>query len=103
MSYNLRILTPEGPIFDDTVDTVQATGYKGSFGVLTGHAPMITALLVGPGKVITSSGTQWYVFGEGTLEVRKPDVVMLVDFAEKVDSYEAAKKLTAEDAAGDKD
>lgn len=102
MSYNLRILTPEGPIFDGTVDSVQATGYKGSFGVLTGHAPMITALRVGPGKVVTSTGTQWYVFGEGTLEVRAPDVVMLVDYAEKTPTYEAAKEMLAKDLAKDK-
>lgn len=101
MSYPLRILTPEGPVFDAEVDAVQVTAYNGSLGVLAGHAPMITALLTGPGKVTTASGDQWYVFGEGTLEVRSPDVVILVDYAEKVSSYEEAKQVAAGDRETD--
>ena len=99
MSYPLRILTPEGPVFDGSVDAIQVTAYQGSLGVMTGHAPMISALLTGPGKVTTPAGDQWYVFGDGTLEVRSPDVVLLVDYADKVSSYEEAKKV----AAGDRD
>jgi len=97
MSYPLRILTPEGPVFDQDVEAVQVTAYHGSLGVLTGHAPMLTALVTGPGKVVSSAGTQWYVFGEGTLEVRSPDVVMLLDYAEEADSYEDAKAKASED------
>lgn len=97
MSYPLRILTPEGPVFEGEVDHLQVTAFKGSLGVLTGHAPMISALRTGPGKISAASGEQWYVFGEGTLEVRSPDVILLVDYAEKADSYEAAKALAAED------
>lgn len=101
MSYPLRILTPEGPVFDDDVEQLQVTAFKGSLGVLAGHAPMISALRVGPGKVTTTAGVQWYVFGEGTLEVRAPEAILLVDYAEKVDSYEAAKALAAQDQEAD--
>lgn len=90
-SFPLRILTTEGPVLDAEVESVVVTAYNGSMGILAGHAPMISAVISGPGKVIKDGVTQWYVFGEGTLEVRKPDAVLLVDFAEEVDSAEAAK------------
>lgn len=95
-AFPLRIFTTEGPVVDGEVDSLVVTAYNGSLGILAGHAPMISAVVVGPGKVMQGGSTQWYVFGEGTLEVRGPDVVLLVDFAEKADSYEAAKAQTAQ-------
>ncbi|MDF3128790.1 F0F1 ATP synthase subunit epsilon [Kiritimatiellaeota bacterium B1221] len=93
-AFPLRIFTPEGPVVDTEVESLVVTAFNGSLGVLAGHAPMISAVVTGPGKVVASGSTQWYVFGEGTLEVRGPDVVLLVDFAEKADSYDAAKVQT---------
>lgn len=95
-TFPLRVFTPEGPVVDAEVETIVATAYNGSMGILAGHAPMISAVVIGPGKVTKDGTTTWYVFGEGTLEVRGPDVVMLVDFAEKADNYEAAKAQTAQ-------
>lgn len=100
-SFPLRIFTPEGPVVDAEVDSLVVTAYNGSLGVLAGHAPMISAVVIGPGKVIKDAATQWYVFGEGTLEVRGPDVVLLVDFAEKAANYEAAKAQTAQATASE--
>ncbi len=99
MSYPIRILTPEGPVFEhEAIDALQVTGYKGSMGILTGHAPMISALLTGPAKVTVDGKDHWFVFGEGTLEVRPPAVVLLIDFAEKAASYEDAKRISAGDS-----
>lgn len=95
-SFPLRILTPEGPVVDAEVESIVVTAYNGSLGVLAGHAPMIAAVVIGPGKVIENGTTTWYVFGEGTLEVRGPDVILLVDFAEKAANHEAAKEQTAQ-------
>ncbi|MDA3872447.1 MAG: F0F1 ATP synthase subunit epsilon [Kiritimatiellae bacterium] len=95
-SFPLRILTPEGPVVDAEVETIVVTAFNGSLGVLAGHAPMIAAVVIGPGKVVQNGITTWYVFGEGTLEVRGPDVILLVDFAEKAANYEAAKEQTAQ-------
>ncbi len=97
MSYPLRVFTPEGPVFDNTVDAIQLTAFEGSMGILTNHAPMLAALLTGPAKITVEGKDQWYVFGEGTLEVRPPEVILLIDFAEKVGSHEEAKAVAAKD------
>lgn len=94
-SFPLRILTPEGPALDAEVESVVVTAYHGSLGVLAGHAPMISAMVTGHGKVVRDGKTQWYALGEGTLEVRGDEVVVLTDFAETAESLEAAKQLAA--------
>jgi F-type H+-transporting ATPase subunit epsilon len=48
---HLEIITPETKIFDGAVEAVQLPGLDGSFQVLNGHAPIISALKEGVVKV----------------------------------------------------
>ena len=48
---HLEIITPETKIFDGEVEAVQLPGLDGSFQVLRGHAPIISALREGIVKV----------------------------------------------------
>lgn len=47
----LEIITPESKVFTGNVDAVQFPGLNGSFQVLKGHAPIISALTKGIVKV----------------------------------------------------
>jgi len=47
----LEIITPESKIFSGNVEAVQLPGLDGSFQVLTGHAPIISALSQGIVKI----------------------------------------------------
>ncbi len=47
----LEIITPESQIFKGDVESVQFPGLEGSFQVLKGHAPIISALRDGDVKV----------------------------------------------------
>lgn len=47
----LEIITPENKIFSGDVEAVQLPGLDGSFQVLKGHAPIISALQSGKVKV----------------------------------------------------
>ena len=46
-SFALEIVTPERVVYSGQVDSVQAPGSRGSFGVLAGHMPLLTSLQVG--------------------------------------------------------
>ena len=46
-SIQLRIVTPERLVIEDTASSVQVPGKKGELGILPGHAPLITELGVG--------------------------------------------------------
>ena len=47
----LEIITPEKSIFKGEADAVQFPGLDGSFQVLNGHAPIISALAKGDVKI----------------------------------------------------
>lgn len=47
----LEIITPEAKVFSGEVEAVQFPGLDGSFQVLKGHAPIISALSAGKVKV----------------------------------------------------
>lgn len=42
----LRIITPLSVILDEDIDGLRAEDASGSFGILSGHAPFLTALAV---------------------------------------------------------
>ena len=50
---SVRILTPEGTLFEGDVDSLTLPGALGSFTVLDRHAPIISALT--GGKVVCKS------------------------------------------------
>jgi F-type H+-transporting ATPase subunit epsilon len=47
----LEIITPEAQVFEGEAEAVQFPGLDGSFQVLNGHAPIISALAKGDVKV----------------------------------------------------
>lgn len=51
----LEIITPESKVFAGEVEAVQFPGLDGSFQVLKGHAPIISALSEGKVKVNLST------------------------------------------------
>jgi F-type H+-transporting ATPase subunit epsilon len=52
---HLEIITPETKIFEGEVEAVQLPGLDGSFQVLSGHAPIVSALKEGVVKVDLSA------------------------------------------------
>ncbi len=43
---NLRIVTPLSVVVDAQIDALRAEDASGSFGILSGHAPFLTALTI---------------------------------------------------------
>ncbi len=52
----LEVVTPNGLLVRDEVDSVQAPGSEGSFGVLPGHIPMLATL--GAGEIVYRKGLE---------------------------------------------
>ena len=96
MAFDLSILTPEGAIYQGEASSITAEGVQGNFGVLSGHAPMISALNAGPVKVDTGTETLFFAVGDGVLEVANNSVKVLADNAEKAESLDEAKSLSKE-------
>ena len=90
-AYPLSIQTPEGNRFTGDVTSLVAPGENGYFGVLAGHAPLISSLAAGAVVVRTESGDKYFAIGAGVLECSGKEVVILADNAEVASSEAEAK------------
>ncbi len=83
MSFQLSVITPQGKIYEDSVDSIAASGINGGFEVYSNHAALLTALKEGVLKIRKNAKEDVYQTASGILEV-KPDhhVLVLVDSAQ---------------------
>ncbi len=92
MSLNVRVITPDKTVWDAVVDEVILPSTTGQLGILTGHAPLLTALDVGVMRV--RPGKEWKAIAVmgGFAEVEDNVVKVLVNGAElgeKIDQQTA--------------
>jgi F-type H+-transporting ATPase subunit epsilon len=99
MTMNCDIASTEARIFSGRVESLVATGTLGDMGILPGHAPLLTALIPGPVRLITQAGEEqiFYVSG-GYLEVQPSMVNILADTAIRADDMD---EVQAEQAKKD--
>ena len=94
------IVSAEKNIFSGSVQMVIAAGSLGDLGISFGHAPLLTALVPGPVRLILDNGEEevFYVSG-GFLEVQTDVVTLLTDTALRADDLDEAAAVRAmEDA-----
>ena len=103
MTMHLDIASTEARIFSGRVESLVATGTMGDMGILPGHAPLLTALIPGPVRLVTQEGEEqiFYVSG-GYLEIQPGVVNILADTAIRADDLDEvhaeAAKRDAEEA-----
>ena len=77
----VEIVTPMGKIFEGDVKEVVFPGSEGEFGVLDGHAPLITTLSPGTITIKQDSKEEVIAINWGYVEVNPDKVNVLVDDA----------------------
>ena len=108
MTMHCDIVSAEEKIYSGLVELLVATGTLGDLGIAPGHAPLLTALIPGPVRVVLQDGSEeiYYVSG-GFLEVQSGVVTVLADSALRADDVNEAAALQAiqdaNDAMTDKD
>ena len=83
--YSLTVVTPEEVFFEQDVISLVAPGSEGYLGVLTDHAPLITALV--PGKLTVKDCAERklaYALNGGFMEVFKNQVTVLAHSIESI-------------------
>ena len=78
-TFLLEIVTPTQIVLSEQVDEVTAPGSDGEFGVLTGHAPLLTILK--PGKLSYKIGKdkRHITIGAGYAEAGPDRVIILAE------------------------
>jgi F-type H+-transporting ATPase subunit epsilon len=91
MTIHCDIVSAEEEIFSGLVEMLVATGELGELGVTYGHAPLLTALVPGPVRIVAQDGGEqvFYVSG-GFLEIQPGVVSILADTAIRADDVDEA-------------
>jgi F-type H+-transporting ATPase subunit epsilon len=96
MTMHCEIASAEEEIFSGSVEQLIAAGSLGDLGIHPGHAPLLTALIPGPVRIIKQHGEEeiYYVSG-GFLEVQPGTVNILADTAVRADDIDEANAAQA--------
>jgi F-type H+-transporting ATPase subunit epsilon len=88
MSLNVRVITPDKVVWDAMADELILPSSTGQIGILTDHAPLLTALDIGVMRLKTDAGWTSIVLMEGFAEVEDNKVTILCNGAEEGSSID---------------
>lgn len=94
-SFQLDIVTPQGKVFSEPVESLRAPGVKGSFGVLPGHTPFITTLQVGLVELTQNGRVRRLAVSGGFIEVMPDHTAIMAQTAEFAENIDVERALAA--------
>ena len=84
-TFQFNLVSPEKLLFSGAVQQVDVPGSEGDFGVLAGHAPMVTTLRPGILVIFREGGELRVAVNGGFAEVSPEGLTVLADVAVPVD------------------
>nr|ALL97213.1 ATP synthase CF1 subunit epsilon [Pyropia endiviifolia] len=96
MTLNIRIIAPDRTVWDAEAQEIILPSSTGQLGILTGHAPLLTALDIGVMRVRVDKEWMPIVLMGGFAEIENNQLTILVNGAEEasqIDLSEAEKNL----------
>jgi len=94
-----EIVTPDRLVLKEEVDELQIPGKNGYLGVLPGHAPLITELMVGELSYREGKMTRYLSVAGGYCEVLPDRVTLLADKAERPEEINVPRALASKERA----
>ena len=98
----LEIVTPEKIVFKGVVDEVTIPGTEGEFGVLKGHASLLSSVDIGKLSYTEDHRKTYYAVNTGYAEVTASKVTVLVETAERADLIDQERAKRARERAEEK-
>ncbi len=97
MTLTVRVVSPDKTVWDAKAEEVILPSTTGQLGILTGHAPLLTALDTAVMRVRPDQKSDWVAIAlmGGFAEVDNDEVTILVNGAERGDRIDLEKARTA--------
>ncbi len=97
MTLTVRVVSPDKIVWDATAEEVILPSTTGQLGILSGHAPLLTALDTAVMRVRPSQKSDWVAIAlmGGFAEVENDEVTILVNSAERGDRIDLEKARAA--------
>lgn len=86
-----KIVTPEKTVYEDSIDQVTLPTQEGEITVLPNHIPLISVLAPGELVVKVSGEEIAMAVSGGIVEVRKNELVILADTAERAEEIDVKR------------
>jgi F-type H+-transporting ATPase subunit epsilon len=99
VTLNVRVVTPDRIVWDAPSEEVILPATSGQLGILTDHAPLLTALSTGVMRVKANGKWMAIAVMGGFAEIENNEVTVLVNRAESGEKIDRAAALTALTAA----
>lgn len=98
MSLSIRLIAPDGLIWNTPIQEVVLPTTTGQIGLLEGHAPLITALEIGVLRIKIDQKWKPILTLGGFASVKNDEVTVLVSGIEEVvkENYEEAQSILQE-------
>ncbi len=95
----VNVVTPDGPVYESSVEMVSSKAQTGELGILPGHIAMVAPLEIAALRLITGGKTEYVAVNGGFLEVRPEQVTVLAQSAEKAEDIDVERALRAKERA----
>lgn len=95
----LEVVTPERMTFSGKIEEVTVPGSEGEFGVLRGHASLLSSLDAGVLNYTQEGKKTYYAVSTGYAEVTASKVTILVETAERSDMIDKERAQKAKENA----
>ncbi|MFD1036848.1 F0F1 ATP synthase subunit epsilon [Virgibacillus byunsanensis] len=79
----VSVVTPDGPVLEDSFEMVSCKAENGELGILPGHIPLVAPLTISAVRLKRENDEQRLAVNGGFLEVRPDKVTILAQSAEK--------------------
>jgi F-type H+-transporting ATPase subunit epsilon len=97
MTLTVRVISPDKTVWDASAEEVILPSTTGQLGILSGHAPLLSALDTAVMRVRPSRNQDWVAIAlmGGFAEVENDEVTILVNAAERGDAINLEEARTA--------
>ncbi|MEL6441982.1 MAG: ATP synthase F1 subunit epsilon [Cyanobacteria bacterium J06621_8] len=99
MTLTVKVITPDQTVWDDQAEEIVLPSTTGQLGILSGHAPLLTALEVGVLRVRPDKEWKTIALMGGFAEVEDDEIKILVNGAELGDNIDQSAARSDYDAA----
>ena len=80
---DVSVVTPDGPVLEDTFEMVSCKSEEGELGILPGHIPLVAPLSISAVRLKRGNDEEKIAVSGGFLEVRPDKITILAQAAEK--------------------
>lgn len=95
----VSVVTPDGPVLEDTFDMVSCRAESGELGILPGHIPLVAPLTISAVRLKREDQEEKLAVNGGFMEVQPDKVTILAQSAEKPSDIDVQRAREAKKRA----